>query len=122
MEKLNGRSAQWYLNFVGTYARKTKTFNIEMSLMEKKLFIVNMTLSGTLNSGGGEIFFMRQRLIIQDYRERLSGYSSKDCGFQTILAFKDLEVRVSYLKTDFSPWSIIIEMKCCQTNLSVFNV
>lgn len=81
-----------------------------------------MTLSGTLNSGGGAIFFMRQRLIIQDYRERLSGYCSKDCGFQTILAFKDLEVRVSYLKTDFSPWSIIIEMKCCETILLVFNV
>lgn len=87
------------LNFVAMYVRKTKTFNIEMSLMEKKMFFVNMSLSGTLNSGGGAIFFMRQWLIIQDYKERqLAGYSSKDRGFQIILALKDLEVRVSYLK------------------------
>lgn len=111
------------LNFIATYVRKTKTFNIEMSLMEKKMFFVNMSLSGTLNSGGGAIFFMRQWLIIRDYKERqLSGYSSKDRGFQIILALKDLEVRVSYLKTDFSPWSIIIEIQCQGTNLSVLNV
>lgn len=70
LEKLSSRHAKWYLNFVATYVRKSKTFNLY--LMEK-LIIVNLALSGTHKSRGGGNFLYEAIVDNQDAIESQLG-------------------------------------------------
>lgn len=66
------------------------------------MFIVNLTLLGSPNSGGGGNVLYKA--IVDNpalHRKAVNRLQPKNYGVQIILALRDLKLRVSYLRIDF---------------------